>query len=214
MKKSKSDIITVSIIEDDPVIRLQLSILINNSPDIGCISLYPDAEDAIQGLSDLRPNVILLDLGLPGISGIECLKILRDRLPETDFLILTVSELDQDVFDSICAGATGYLLKETPSEHILHAIREVRQGGSPMSAGIARKVVQSFYEPRDDKKILSDRETEVLKMLCNGENYKAIADKLYVSGHTIRAHIKNIYKKLHVHSRAEAVKTAIQTRLI
>jgi len=210
------NIITVSIVEDDPVIRTQLSILINNSEDIGCISLFQNAEEAKEGLPDMRPHVVLLDIGLPGMSGIDLLKLIRNDLPETDFMMLTVSEDDQNVFDSMCAGATGYLLKETPSGQILRAIREVRQGGSPMSAEIARKIVRSFYEPKVKQKEnpLSDREVEVLKMLCNGENYRAIAEKLFVSGHTIRAHIKNIYKKLHVHSRAEVVKTAIRTNII
>ena len=208
------NIISVSIVEDDPVIREQLALLINSSEDIGCVSVFQDAETALNGLIDEPPQVVIVDIGLPGISGIELIKRIKPKMQNTDFLMLTVSEDDQNVFDSICAGATGYLLKETPSENILKAIREVKRGGAPMSAGIARKVVMSFREPNQPDHLLSDRELEVLNMLCDGLNYRVIAQKLFVSGHTIRAHIKNIYKKMHVHSRAEAVKTAIRRNLI
>ncbi len=207
-------IISVSIVEDDPVIREQLALLINESEDIGCVSVFANAEDAMIGLVQEPHQVVLMDIGLPGMSGIELVKRIKPEMDKTDFLMLTVSEDDQHVFNSICAGATGYLLKETPSEHILKAIREVKKGGAPMSAGIARKVVMSFREPNQSETMLSARELEVLNMLCDGLNYRVIAQKLFVSGHTVRAHIKNIYKKLHVHSRAEAVKSAIRQKLI
>lgn len=209
-----SNIISVSIVEDDPVIREQLALLINSTDDIGCVSVFQDAEQAITGLIEEPPQVLLVDIGLPGISGIELIKRIKPQMPNTDFLMLTVSEEDQNVFDSICAGATGYLLKETPSENILKAIREIKKGGAPMSAGIARKVVLSFREPNQPDSILSVRELEVLNMLCEGMNYRVIAQKIFVSGHTVRAHIKSIYKKMHVHSRAEAVKTALKQNLI
>lgn len=208
------DIITVGIVEDDPVIRQQLSLLINATEDLGCVALHPDAEQAEQSLLKNSPDVILLDIGLPGMSGVELLQKVKDKLPETDFIMLTVSEDDENVFQSICAGATGYLLKETPSNQIIKAIHEVREGGSPMSAGIARKVIQSFHQQQSQQTILSDRELEVLQMLCDGENYRGIAEKIFVSGNTVRAHIKNIYKKMHVHSRAEAVKEAIRKGLV
>lgn len=209
-----TDIITVGIVEDDPTIRQQLALLINASEDIGCVAVHPDAESAANELLENTPEVVLLDIGLPGMSGIDLLKKIKDQLPDTDFIMLTVSEEDENVFNSICNGATGYLLKETPSAKILDAIREVKQGGSPMSAGIARKVIQSFHQPEKEESILSERELEVLQMLCNGDNYRSIAEKLFVTGHTIRAHIKNIYKKMHVHSRAEAVKEAIRKGLV
>ena len=209
-----TDIITVGIVEDDPTIRQQLALLINASDDIGCVAVHPDAESAASELLENTPEVVLLDIGLPGMSGIDLLKKIKEQLPGTDFIMLTVSEEDENVFNSICHGATGYLLKETPSAKILDAIREVKRGGSPMSAGIARKVIQSFHQPEKEDALLSDRELEVLEMLCNGDNYRSIAEKLFVTGHTIRAHIKNIYKKMHVHSRAEAVKEAIRKGLV
>ncbi|MEO8400151.1 MAG: response regulator transcription factor, partial [Ignavibacteriaceae bacterium] len=146
------------------------------------------------------------------MSGIQGVKILKETLPQIDFIMLTIQEDDESVFNSLCAGATGYLLKDTPPAELLTAIKEVREGGSPMSPSIARKIIETFKP--NSKTPLTKRESEILVKLCDGENYKTIADSLFISGHTVRAHIKNIYQKLHVNSRAGAVKKAIQEKLI
>jgi DNA-binding NarL/FixJ family response regulator len=153
-----------------------------------------------------------MDIDLPGMSGISCVRRLKEKMPDLDIIMLTIKEDDESVFESLCAGASGYLIKETPPVELLAAIKEAREGGAPMSAHIARKIVKSFHKTRNSP--LSSRETEVLRMLCKGDNYKAIAEALFVSNNTIKAHIKNIYKKLHVHSRAEAVSKALKDRLI
>jgi DNA-binding NarL/FixJ family response regulator len=158
------------------------------------------------------PDVVLMDIGLPKMSGIEGVRILKEALPNTDFIMLTIQDDDESVFNSLCAGATGYLLKDTPPAGLLHSIREVREGGSPMSSSIARKIVGSFR--RSGESPLTNRESEILEKLCNGENYKAIASSLFISGNTVRAHIKSIYRKLHVTSRAQAVRTALQNKLV
>lgn len=207
-----SSIISVAIVEDDPVIRQNLSLIIDSTSSFVCKQAYPDAESALKELPGNPPDVILMDIGLPGMSGIECTRQIRQILKDTDIIMLTVQEDDESVFESVCAGATGYLLKETPPATLLTSIQEVREGGSPMSAGIARKVVSSFRIKTETE--LSDRETEVLQYLCDGANYKSISSSLFISGHTVRAHIKNIYKKLHVHSRAEAVTKAIREKII
>ena len=146
------------------------------------------------------------------MSGIEGVKILKEKLPETDFIMLTVQEDNESVFNSLCAGATGYLLKDTPPAALLAAIKEVKEGGSPMSPSIARRIISSFRPNLESP--LSKRESEILEMLCNGDNYKTIADALFISGHTVRAHIKSIYRKLQVNSRGEAVNKALKDRLV
>lgn len=207
------DIITVSIVEDDPIIREHLALVLNSSDRIRCISTYSDAETAKDGLLADEPDVILLDIGLPGVSGIELLKSIAVVMKNTDFIMLTVSEDSENVFESICQGATGYIVKETSPEMILRAIKEVKNGGSPMSSNIARMIVSSFRQPSKDA-ILTEREQEVLQHLCEGGSYSTISEKLYVSGNTVRAHIKSIYKKLQVHTRAEVVKKAIRDGLV
>jgi DNA-binding NarL/FixJ family response regulator len=153
-----------------------------------------------------------MDIGLPGLSGIEGVKLLKDELPSTDFIMLTIQEDDDSVFNSLCAGATGYLLKDTPPHDLLQSIKEVKKGGSPMSPSIARRIINSFKP--NPVNPLTKREIEILEKLCDGENYKSIADSLFVSGHTVRAHIKSIYRKLQVNSRGEAVKKAIKDKLV
>jgi DNA-binding NarL/FixJ family response regulator len=174
--------------------------------------VFKVCEDALEPLLASMPDVVLMDIQLPGMNGIEGIKILKAGMPNTDFIMLTNRDEDDVVFQSLCAGATGYLLKDTPPVKLLAAIREVRQGGSPMSPGIARKIALSFQPATDNP--LSEREMEVLGRLANGENYSTIAVKLFISGHTVRAHIKSIYRKLQVNSRAEAIITAIRQKLI
>ncbi len=202
----------VAIVEDDSEIRTTLGLIIDSTDGFCCQQLFNDCETAIKELPKDKPDVVLMDIDLPGISGIEGVKKLKASMPDTDFIMLTIHSEDASIFDSICAGATGYLLKSTPPTQLLHAIQEVHEGGSPMSAEIARRVVSSFRIASSSP--LSERETEILRRLCDGENYKVIADALFVSGHTVRSHIKNIYKKLHVNSRAEAVKKAMKDKLV
>ncbi len=204
--------INVSIVEDDSEIRQLLSLIIDGSPSFECKYNYSNCEDAVEQAPQNPPDVILMDIDLPGSSGIEGVRELKVKLPGTDFLMLTIKENDESVFESLSAGATGYLLKDTPPTELLDSIKSVVNGGSPMSPPIARKVLSSFHKTVDSP--LSERETEVLKKLCDGENYKTIADALFVSGNTVRAHIKSIYKKLHVNSRAEAVRKAINQNLL
>lgn len=205
--------IYIAIVEDDPEIRQLLDLLLNASPGFSCNQRFGDAESALEGLAQYPPDVVLMDIQLPGINGIECTRKLREMHPDLDIMMLTVQEDDQDIFDSLCAGATGYLLKETPPAELLLAIQDVQKGGSPMSPRIARRVIASFRQSTQPSP-LSERETEVLRLLCDGQNYRQIADQLYVSSNTVKAHIKHIYKKLHVHNRAEAVRKAMRDKLI
>lgn len=205
-------IIKVSIVEDDSEIRNLLSLIIDGSPGFECTHTYSTCEDAIAGIPKNPPDVVLMDIDLPKLNGIEGIRILKEKVAKTDFIMLTIKEDDESVFQSLCAGATGYLVKDIPPVKLLNSIKDVVEGGSPMSAGIARKVTSSFHKNTESP--LSARETEVLKRLCDGENYKTIADTIFVSGNTVRAHIKNIYKKLQVNSRAEAVAKAINNNLL
>ncbi|HRX95700.1 MAG TPA: response regulator transcription factor [Bacteroidales bacterium] len=208
---NEKDII-VAIVEDEDEIRELLEAIIDRSPGFTCKHVFKDCESALNPLKSIKPDVVLMDIQLPGISGIEGIKLLKPELNDTDFIMLTIRDEDEMVFESLCAGATGYLLKDTPPVRLLNAIKEVREGGSPMSPGIARKIVISFQPSRSNP--LTEREQEVLENLAKGENYTTISEKLFISGNTVRAHIKNIYRKLEVNSRAAAVNTAIKQKLI
>ncbi len=205
--------ISVILIEDDHDVREMLSMIINDTKGFSCPRTFADCESALQYLPGQQPDVILMDIDLPGISGIEGVQRVKKLMPDVDVIMLTVQDDDDSVFNSLCAGASGYMLKNSNPSILLNAIREVVSGGSPMSSTVARKVVGSFQK-QDVESPLSERETEVLKKLCEGQNYKAIAENLFISGHTVRMHIKNIYKKLHVHSRGQAVKKAVDNRYI
>jgi DNA-binding NarL/FixJ family response regulator len=209
----QKQVIHVALVEDDPEIRQLLQWIIGGSPGFACNHAFPDAESALQALPGLQPDIVLMDIGLPGMSGIECVQALRDQGQDLNIIMLSVRDEDEAIFDSLCAGASGYLVKETPAVQLLEAIKECHEGGAPMSAAIARRVVASFRKPAQTSP-LSDRETEVLSMLCTGANYKTIAEKIFVSSNTVKAHIKNIYKKLQVHTRAEAVTKAYQDGLV
>ena len=208
----ETEIIKVAIVEDDPEIRQLLSVIVDGSPGFDCKQTFSNCEDAIKNIPLNPPDVVLMDIDLPKMNGIQGVQILKEKTPGTDYLMLTIQEEDESVFNSLCAGATGYLLKDTPPAELLKSIKEVKEGGSPMSPRIARKIASSFRPNSENP--LSKRETEVLEKLCNGENYKVIADSLFISGHTVRAHIKNIYKKLQVNNRAGAVTKAIRDKLI
>lgn len=204
--------IHIAIIEDDDEIRQSLALIIRGTPGFFCAATFPDAETALQQISQLSVDVFLLDIELPGMSGIEVLPAIRQLQPYADCLMLSIRQDDDAVFAAIRSGASGYLLKDTTPSRLLQAIEEVHKGGAPMSMQIARRVLQSFHSSAPS--LLSEREREVLQLLSEGLNYRTIAEKIFLSPHTIKTHIKNIYAKLHVHTRAEAVKKAIQEKLI
>lgn len=203
--------ISVAIVDDKRDIREGLQNLLNTSEGFKCQSTYSDAESAIAGIPEARPDVVLMDIDLPNMSGIECVKVLKKEAPDLNIIMLTGFTEDEYIFQALRAGAYGYLTKNVFPSKLLNAIKEVRQGGSPLSAQVARKVVGSFNLNPQHQAQLSQREHEVLDLLCEGESYKEIATKLYVSTNTVRFHLKNIYKKLEVSSRHEAVLKA--TRL-
>lgn len=195
--------IKVIIVDDNSDLRegLQIS-LKEHSDEFECIGTFSDAESAVANVESLKPHVILMDINLPGISGIEAVKKIKRTLPQTDIIMLTVFAEDNTVFDSLCAGACGYITKNATPEQILDAIRDVAKGGSPMSPRIARMVVGSFRNFIVSS--LTEREQEVLTLLSKGNSYKMVAELLFISHDTVRFHIKNIYKKLEVHSLPEA----------
>jgi DNA-binding NarL/FixJ family response regulator len=197
-------VIRVSIIEDDISYCSILQQHLDQTSDIRCVSCYHTPQQAIDGLSRDRPDVVLMDLHLPGKSGIECIAELRQRQPSIQAIMLTVFEQDEQVFSALAAGACGYLVKRNSLSRIAEAIREANDGGSPMSANIARMVVASF---RRDQSLqsLSPQESEVLTRLAHGDTYAAIAAEMNIAVHTVRNYIRRIYNKLHVHSRTEAV---------
>lgn len=200
--------IRVSIVEDDADVRHSLGVLLSGSEGFACVSSHRSAEDAIAELHRAEPHVVLMDINLARISGIECVRQLKARLPEVHFLMLTMYEDAELIFESLTAGASGYLLKRTPPAKLLEAITEVQQGGSPMTSKIARIVVQHFQKvksPGRSTEVLSSREKEILALLAKGHRYKEIAEELGISFDTVRAHLRNIYDKLQVRSRTEAV---------
>lgn len=204
--------INVSIVEDDDEIRESLAILINGTSGFSCIGSYDDCETAIKGILEDPPDVVLMDIGLPRMSGIEGIRKIKDKVPDIDVLMLTVHADSKRVFEALCAGACGYLIKDTPPAKLLEAISEAYHGGAPMSTQIARIVVDSFKtNPNAD---LTQRETQVLSQLCKGKSYKMIAEILFISEETVRRHIKNIYKKLEVSSKSEAVAKAFKERIV
>jgi len=200
--------ITVAVVEDDDDLREILTSWIQEAEGFTFLGAFPDAESAKTGIARSAPDVALIDINLPGQSGIVCVRDLKERLPGTQFVMLTVYDDSNHIFDALSAGATGYLLKRTPREALISALREVHGGGSPMSSNIARKVVQKLHHPKpqiNPADQLSKRENEVLMLLAQGYLYKEIADRLGISFQTVNTHLRRIYEKLHVHSRAQAV---------
>ena len=205
--------IDVAIIEDDLDIREQLSLLIDRQADFSCTKCYPSVEAALTPLLACPPNVLLLDIGLSdNMDGIQGLKLFMEKGATFEVIMFSVHEDDDKVFHSLCAGASGYLTKNTPLKRILSAIKEAQLGGAPMSMPIARRVVQSFRTKNQFN--LSKREKEVLKELGKGKSYKRVGDSLFISEDTVRVHIRNIYRKLEVNSKAEAVAKAYRARLL
>ncbi len=215
MTPESDSLIHVAIIDDDAEIRAGLQWMIEHSEGFLCTGAYGGCDDAMKKLENDPPDVILMDIGMPGKTGIECVGAVKERFPDIQVLMLTVYSDDEKIFQSLRAGAVGYLLKKTPSEKLLAAIREAYTGGAPMSGEIARRVLSYFSDSKSSKisASLSDREIEVLEALIEGHSYKAIAEKLFVSVHTVRFHLHNIYAKLHVSSRSEAVAKALGNKL-
>jgi DNA-binding NarL/FixJ family response regulator len=200
--------IAVSIIEDDAQARKILAGWVNRAPGFRLVGEWGDAEAAGAPLLEKKPNVVLMDINLPGMSGVEAVKKLKPVLPATQFVMLTVYEDADHIYNALAAGATGYLLKQTPREELLGALEEVHRGGSPMTSNIARKVVQSFKHdsaPVPPGEELSPREQEVLDLLARGYLYKEIAERLNISVPTVNTYVRRMYEKLHVRSRAQAV---------
>jgi DNA-binding NarL/FixJ family response regulator len=208
-------IISVSIVEDDAPVRKILSEWICNAPGFECRSEHRSGEMALAQLPQKKPNIVLMDINLPGMSGIECVRKLKPLLPETQFLMLTVYEDSDHIFDALSAGASGYLLKQTPHDELLAALKSVHAGGSPMTGSIARKLVLTFQASHPQRQSresvdLTPREREVLELLAQGYLYKEIADSLQISVPTVNTHIRRIYEKLHVQSRGRAVAKYVQ----
>ena len=211
--------ITVSIVEDSEQLRSTLARMLGRAEGFQCLGDYGTAEDALETIPKNPPNVVLMDINLPGMNGVECVRKLKQLVPSTQVVMLTAYEDTENIFNSLAAGASGYLLKRSKSAEILEAIRDVQNGGSPMTTHIARKVVQSFQssattttravaaEPAEE---LSPREQEVLDLLSQGFMYKEISDKLGISFETVRTYIRRIYEKLHVRTRTEAVAKALR----
>ncbi|HSI64526.1 MAG TPA: response regulator transcription factor [Candidatus Saccharimonadia bacterium] len=201
-------LIKVSIVEDDPATRENLMAIINRSDDLTGMETYPSAEDAIRGVPKNLPDVLLVDINLGRRSGIECVAVLKAAHPKLQMMMVTTYDDTKLIFEALRAGASGYLLKRTPAAEIVAAIKEVHEGGSPMSAQIARKVVSHFHPSRSlvpEMETLTPREHEILTLLAKGLQYKEIADHLDISTSTVRGHLHLIYGKLHVQSRTEAV---------
>ncbi len=208
--------INIAIVEDNNTIREGLAALINGTKDYKCVGNYKSCEDYFKELDFLGVDVVLMDIGLPGMNGIEGVKKTKQINPDINILMLTIYEESEIVYDALCAGACGYLVKKTPPAKLIEAIKDIYDGGSPMSSQIARQVINSFRIDRNynSQYNLSSREKEVLTLLSDGNNYQEIGDQLYISVDTVRHHIRNVYKKLHVHSQSEAVAKAIRKKII
>jgi len=209
--------IRVAIIEDERDIRESLSVLVNGTPGYSCTGSYRTMEEALDRIALQLPDIVLSDIGLPGRSGIEGVKLLKERHPQLLVLMLTVYDDDERIFEAMCAGACGYLLKKTPPARLLESLKEAVQGGAPMSPEVARRVVALFREIRPPDRAdyqLTPHETRLLKLFVEGHNYKTAAVELGVSVNTVNFHVRHIYEKLQVHSRSEAVAKALRNRLV
>lgn len=212
-----TDAIRIAVIEDLRTLRDGYRALIDGTEGYRCAGTYRTMEEALGQIGQTVPDVVLVDIGLPGMNGIDGVRALKARWPALVVVMLTVYNDDERVFDALCAGACGYLLKKTPPARLLEAIREATQGGAPMSPEIARKVVALFREVRPPEQVdyqLTAHETRLLKLLAEGNNYKSAAAELGISINTVCFHIKQVYQKLHVHSKSEAVAKALRQRII
>jgi len=209
--------LNVVIVEDERDVREGLAVLIHGTAGFRCTRSYRTMEDALDGITDDPPDVILTDIGLPGMSGIDGIGLLRKRFPDLPILALTVYDTDDKVFSALCAGASGYLLKNTPPARLLESLQEVSDGGAPMSPEVARRVVRLFREFRPAVEAnyhLTRQENELLKLLADGHHKKTAAHAMGISVNTVSFHLKHIYEKLQVHSKTEAVAKALRERLV
>ncbi len=210
--------IKVAIFEDNQSLRISLYQLINGSPGYECVGAYEDCSRLLKNIKESNPDVVLMDIGMPGINGIEAVKMIREKYPELKILMQTIFEDGEKIFQSILAGASGYILKNTSPARILDFIKETYEGGAPMSPTVATKLLKMVSNPpaisKPDVFNLSDREKEILSCLVKGMSYKLIADACLISIDTVRGHIRNIYDKLHVHSKGEAIVTAIKGNIV
>ena len=209
--------VRIAIVEDRREIRDGLAMLINGTEGFSCSGSYRSMEEALQQINADVPDLVLSDIGLPGMSGIEGIRILKERYPSLTILMLTIYDDDERIFDALCAGASGYLLKKTPPVKLLESLREAVAGGAPMSPEVASRVIALFRDVRPPDRAqydLTPHESRLLKLFVEGHNYKTAAAELGVSVHTISFHLRSIYEKLQVHSKSEAVAKALKNRLV
>lgn len=210
--------IKVAIFEDNPNYRVGLYQLINGSEGFECVGAFEDCTNLVQRVRDRQPDIIMMDIEMPGINGIQGVQILKEEFPDLKVMMQTIFEENEKIFQSILAGASGYILKNTPPSGILDSIKEIYDGGAPMSPSIAVKVLKMLINkpesPKGNSFNLSVREKEILALLVKGMSYQLIAEKCFVSIDTVRTHVKNIYDKLHVHSKTEAVLKAIKGNIV
>ncbi len=206
--------INIALVEDDNELREHLRTYFDSQKEFKCSFSVDSAENLLWHLKTSEPDIILMDIGLPGMSGIEAMKLVREKYPEVEIIMLTVYSDPQKIFDALCAGASGYLLKNAPFDELKASIIELKEGGAPMSPQIARKVIDYFKPKKEVKEsVLSDKEKEVVIGLVDGLSYKQIGERLFISFETVRSHIKNIYKKLHVHSKAEIIRKSFRDEI-
>jgi len=205
--------ISIAIVEDLDEVREGLKNFISLNTEFFVVGAFKSGEEALSKLPELSPDIVIMDINLPGMNGIECIRQVKDQSPSTQFMMFTVYENDEKVFEALKAGASGYLLKNTGLLQIVESVKELHEGGSPMSANIARKLVNVFHQPSKESSpvdVLSNRENEILQLLAKGLLYKEIADQLQISTGTVRQHIHKIYEKLHVQNRTEAINKAFR----
>lgn len=210
--------IKVAIFEDNRSLREGLAAMIGGTSGFDCVGAFPNCNNLLRNISQVKPDVVLMDIEMPGISGIEAVGMIKEEFPEMKVLMETIFDDDEKIFSSICAGAEGYILKHTSPAEIMEAIKEIYEGGSPMTPSIANRVLKMVkVRPETGNResfALSDREKEILTCLVKGMSYKMVADACFISIETVGVHIKNIYKKLQVHSKSEAVAKAIKGRIV
>ena len=217
MSDTSEKVIRTMIVEDQKDLREGLSTLVNFTPGFSCVGAFRSMEECLARVKHDVPDVILSDIGLPGISGIEGIRILKEEHPELVILVLTVYDDNEKIFDALCAGASGYLLKQTEPADLLRSVREAVGGGAPMSPEVAARVIKLFREVRPPERVdydLTPHELRLLKLLVDGHNYVTAAEQLKISYNTIKFHVRNIYDKLQVHSKSEAVAVAMRERLV
>ena len=207
-KQAQTTPISIAVVEDDAAVRRSMQAILRQHASVQCVGTYGSAEEALQAIPALNPQMVLMDINLPGMNGVECVRLLTEQLPKLQVIMLTVYDDDDDIFNSLAAGATGYLLKPVRAATLLEAIEEIHSGGAPMSTPIARRVVQAFKKPvtkKTELTELTERELEILQFLSKGFLAKEIALQLHMSYWTVVGHTRHIYDKLHVRSRSQAV---------